>query len=145
MPDDRLSAVLAEIRERSERPLGPSAMALPISSPAVQGLLESAADVPRLLAALDAVLRLHRPHRIYDECEHEHTEDEVRAGTAVDAGEFFACEESFERVVCRHCCAADGYGQTEDCATDHAADECWPCPTAQAITRALTGEDRDHG
>jgi hypothetical protein len=60
MPDDPLSSALGEIRERSERPLGPSAMALPISIPAVQGLLESAADVPRLLAALDAVLKAHR-------------------------------------------------------------------------------------
>jgi hypothetical protein len=56
--DDPLSAALEEIRERSARPLGPSAMALPISSPAIRSLLESAADVPRLLAALDTVLKL---------------------------------------------------------------------------------------
>ena|SRR5215469_4698074 len=58
MTDDRLSTALEEIRGRSERPLGPSAMALPITSPAVRGLLESAGDVPRLLAALDAALKL---------------------------------------------------------------------------------------
>jgi hypothetical protein len=137
MPDDPLSA-LEEIRERSERPLGPSAMALPISSPAVRGLLESAGDVPRLLAVVDAVLKLHRQHRLYDECGHEHSEDEVRAGLAADAGEFLACEDGFERKVCRHCCANDGNGQIEDCAVTHLADECWPCSTVQAITRELT-------
>jgi hypothetical protein len=77
-------------------------------------------DVERLLTALDRVLELH-------------SRWEIRDG---DDG-----EGELEQAVCRHCCAADGGGQTEDCAVTHMADECWPCPTYRAVTAALTGAD----
>lgn len=54
---DDLSAALAEIRERAASALDPEAMNLVRTYRAV----ESAGDVPRLLAALDAVLALHAP------------------------------------------------------------------------------------
>lgn len=134
MPD----AALAEIRARRARWTGG---AQPKTFGELAAWVEASADdVAPLLTALDEVLKLHSAYRLYDECSHEHTEDEVRAGLATDAGEFFACEEGFERIVCRHCCAIDGSGQTEDCAVTHLADECWPCPTIQAITRILLGE-----
>lgn len=133
MADDKLAA-LEEIRERGYENGARGTRAAYLSDAA-------AVDVPRLLAVADVVLKLHRQHRLYDECGHEHTEDEVRAGLAADAGEFLACEDGFERVVCRHCCASDGNGQTEDCAVDHLADECWPCLTVQVITRALNAEE----
>lgn len=62
MPDtaDPVAAYLAEVRERSEsRVLNPGS--LPITHPGVRGLLATAADVPYLLAALEAVLAAHRP------------------------------------------------------------------------------------
>jgi hypothetical protein len=53
--DANLTATLAGIRDRSERPV-PGVSALPVSNPAVRSFMESAADVPRLLAAVEAVL-----------------------------------------------------------------------------------------
>jgi hypothetical protein len=63
MPEDLLAAGLAAIRERSDRPL-PHPGGLPVSHPAVQALMESAADVPLLLAVVDAALAYHRPVQI---------------------------------------------------------------------------------
>lgn len=56
--DDRLAAALDEIRQRSERSLADPG-SLPISHAGVRGLMESAADVPRLLAGYDALLKDH--------------------------------------------------------------------------------------
>jgi len=53
----QVADLLAAARERSERPLL-HAGALPISNDAVRCLMESAADVPCLLAAVEAA---HRP------------------------------------------------------------------------------------
>jgi hypothetical protein len=55
------AAALGEVRARSERHLGPSAGALDIANDAVRHLMESAADVPRLLAIIDQVLELTDP------------------------------------------------------------------------------------
>jgi hypothetical protein len=60
MPEDKVAAYLAGVRERSDRPLGPGVGALPISNEAVRHLMESAADVPHLLAAVGAALKYHR-------------------------------------------------------------------------------------
>jgi len=57
--EDRVTAALDEIRERSNRPI-PRAGSLPISHDGVRTLMESAGDVPRLLAALAALLADHR-------------------------------------------------------------------------------------
>jgi hypothetical protein len=54
-PADPVAAYLVEVRERSDRPLGPI---VPISNDAVRYLMESAADVPRLAAAVEAALDL---------------------------------------------------------------------------------------
>lgn len=64
MPDptpDKVTAYLAEVRERSERPL-PHVTSLPIGHDGVRALMESAADVPRLLAVVEAVLALAAKH-----------------------------------------------------------------------------------
>jgi hypothetical protein len=66
MPDptpDQVTAYLAEVRERSDRPLGPTVGALPVSVDAVRRLLESAGDVPRLLAAVAEVSRPIAPSK----------------------------------------------------------------------------------
>ena len=54
------AATLEQIRERSDRPI-PHVGSLPISHDGVRSLMESAADVPCLLAAVGAVLKLHVP------------------------------------------------------------------------------------
>lgn len=63
MPDDPLTAELAAIKGRSEQPLYPDFGALSITNAAVRGLLESAGDVPRLVAAVEVVRALHGPVR----------------------------------------------------------------------------------
>ncbi len=58
MAEGRVATYLAEARERSERPVS-HVTSLPVSHDGVRGLMESAADVPRLLAAVEAVLAIH--------------------------------------------------------------------------------------
>lgn len=104
MPDN-LTVALDEIRERANRRL-----TFPVtSSTALQGAIESAGDVPRLLAALDEVLKLHQP---------------------VGRGRVMNC--------CEGCEAVNGEFH-EDCCHE------WPCPTVQAISRALLGEEGGDG
>ena len=56
---DEVTAYLEEVRERTERPL-PHVTSLPIGHDGVRVLMESAADVPRLLAAVEAARDLTR-------------------------------------------------------------------------------------
>ena len=95
----------------------------------------------RLLAAVEAVLAHHSEFRIYDECDHEHSQEEVDAGTAVDCpgADFVTCRDGYAYSVCRACCTG-GWSQMEECASDHDHGDCWPCPTCWAITTALLGE-----
>jgi hypothetical protein len=81
----------------------------------------SALDVPLLLGAVEAPLKLHARWEIRD------NEGE---------GELLY-------PVCRHCCAADGDGQTEECADEHDVLNCYPCPTVRAIAAALAGKEGD--
>ncbi len=92
--------------------------------------------------AVEAVLALHSEFRIYDECGHEHSQEEVDAGTAVncDGADFVTCRDGYAYSVCRACCT-DGWSQTEECASHHDHD-CWPCPTYRAITTmCIDGKD----
>jgi hypothetical protein len=58
MPDtDRAATALAGIRERADKRLLGGA-----SDAGIIGAIESAADVPRLLAAIEAALKRHQPH-----------------------------------------------------------------------------------
>lgn len=85
-----------------------------------------------LAERVEAVLKLHVPFGIYDECGHEHTDADVIAGTAVDVPEVgVTCEEGKLYDVCRECHLVNDE-PTEDCA------DCkpWPCATI----RALEGE-----
>lgn len=138
-PDDKVTAALEEIRQRSERPLGPSAMALPISSPAVRGLLESAGDVPRLLAAVDAALKHHQPRQLYQmltgapaapACEHGEDYDGDAHFEADDS--YWYCRDKPTIKVCISC--------TDESDGDLWAE--WPCPTYSDISAALLGEEK---
>jgi hypothetical protein len=91
----------------------------------------------RLVAALRAVEALHKPMRIYDECDHSHEENDP---DVVDTGEFLTCEQMYLYSICRSCCVeSDDYPeQAEWCFDkhDHGTD-LPPCPTVTAIRDAL--------
>ena len=85
----------------------------------------SRTDLPTLLAAVEAVMKLHAPIPIYvlaEECEapedHEH-------GTTSDGGEDICWDEPTGETYCNEC--NDVWGDPVD----------YPCPTVQAITTAL--------
>ena len=59
-PADPVAAYLAGVRERSESPL-PHVTSLPIGHDGVRALMESTADVPHLLAAVEASRKHHWP------------------------------------------------------------------------------------
>jgi hypothetical protein len=67
-------------------------------------------------AALERVRALHSEWRIYDECGHKHTDEDVTAGRAKHVNDVgTVCEDGLMYVVCRHCCTDDGGYQIEDC------------------------------
>lgn len=136
--DAKLADYLASVQLRAENvrnclPEAPDAMWRSIHK-------RSAADVPRLLAALDAVLTLHREFRIYDECGHAHTEADLDAGAAIQTADMVTCQDGYAYSICADCCR-DGWGQAEECASEHDHGQCWPCLTHAAITRELLGEE----
>lgn len=90
----------------------------------------SAADVPRLVAALEAVLKLHRkqdkPVRSWDlelRCE-------AHDWTRLAVGSFDVVRD------CPHCSYRDYYV----CSYQDCRDEEWPCPTVRAIAAELGRE-----
>ena len=95
-------------------------------------------DVPRLLAALDEVLKLHRPRQLYGMVESFSGGRLCAHGPDYDGDAHFEgddgvwyCRDHPTVMVCDSC-ADPAYG-------DMYAE--WPCATYAAITRALTGED----
>lgn len=93
---------------------------------------------------IHAVIQLHHPWQLYDECGHTHTPDEVDTSQAIEIAEVGrTCQAGYLHTICRHCCAADGVGQTEDCAAHH--DHRGPgwCPTTAAL--AVAGVDIQAG
>lgn len=97
------------------------------------------AQLHSVLDALRAVLDKHSALRIYDECGHRHTRDDVTAGVAKHVENVgFVCEDGFEYTVCRECCTGGSGYQSVECADDHLL-PCHPCATVQAITDALAG------
>jgi len=109
-------------------------------------MARSLIDVPPLLAAVGAALAEHKAVRIYEPCDHDHTDEDVAAGRTVDAFDFISCEELYLYTICRGCCGFAGTmngQQTEECAAEHDHGRCYPCPTRVAITTALLGEVPD--
>lgn len=88
--------------------------------------------------ALSAVVALHGEFRIFDECGHEHTEEDVKAGRAFNVSEVgYVCEDGYRYSICRECCR-DGDYQTEDCATYHKHTADGPqCRTVHAVAEKL--------
>ena len=141
MPDDTLAGRLAAIRERSDRPFDPAADPLPISHDAVRMLMESAADVPPLVAAVEAALKPHQPVpdvRLVPCAEHARWRGAL-VGLPEDGDEF----ETENLRVRRACPACQVFDEPycRACVNDERSYLDWPCPAYAAITRALTGED----
>lgn len=106
----------------------------------VHALAEGENVALHLADALDAVVTVHEPHKIYDECEHEHAYDDP---AAIDLADFVTCEEAYQYDICKACCTG-GFDndQTEDCATDHKhGPGKFICPTMAAIGKALGEKD----
>jgi hypothetical protein len=68
----------------------------------------------RLVQALKA---LHAAYGVYDKCDHRHAENDPAALFINEIG--WTCDDGLIALICRHCCAQDGRGQHEDCATEH--------------------------
>lgn len=91
-------------------------------------------DVPRLLAAVEAVLELHvkmdKPARYYEHCPVHAFDPETRSFGSFETVR--TCPDCTYREVwlCKHC----------ECPNDE-----WPCPTYQAISAGLSGKEDDRG
>ena len=85
-----------------------------------------------------AVLDLHRPWRIYDECDHSHGEE---TPGVVNTGDFFTCAAAYLYSICQGCCCDDPnwLEQSERCVDRHAhhQDQAW-CPTVGVMITRLT-------
>lgn len=129
MPDTDLTAALDEIRERYRHgdPDGFGAV-LARTHGAPQ-------DVPRLLAAVDAVLARHVPKTITV----RHLCGSAHSLTGPQGRAFFDAVDT-----CPDCVKED---QTVCAACDPVCpdDNQWPCADVAAITRALLGEDGTDG
>ena len=116
---------------------GPGDLTVGLLKETCEVLAGSAADVPAALDALDRVLALHSPYRIYDECDcTQEQKDDDPDGThvyALDIGT--TC--NLQYVICRECCCdgTDREYQTETCANwhHHTTDPGTRCTTIRAI------------
>ncbi len=95
---------------------------------------ELIAHIKHLEAVVEAVAAIHTPHAIYDQCDHEHTADEIGTRGVVDVGEIgLTCEKMYD--ICSECCVVrDDGSQSETCATYHTHGLDLPiCKTSAAL------------
>ena len=81
---------------------------------------------------------LHAPFYVCDDCDHDHTDADVREGRAFDTGYSYTCKDALLYIACQSCCVTDDE-QTEECATyhDHPTDGSKPrCATVALIAEA---------
>lgn len=120
MLEGALTVALAEIRERNAK----VTIAAPLTATA------SADDIPRLLAAVEALLKLHqrqeRPVLSWD-----------RACPAHRDKHGFADPRQREARDCPHCRFSEFYV----CSHCSCPNDRWPCPTAQAIAGVMTRKE----
>jgi hypothetical protein len=96
---------------------------------------ENALDPQACAKAVLAVLDMHSPYRIFNECGHEH--DPVEPGLYYIDEVGLVCEDGYAFAICAHCCASDD-GQTEQCASYHVDPNlCYPCREIRAIAEQL--------
>ncbi|MGW4127984.1 hypothetical protein [Amycolatopsis japonica] len=85
-----------------------------------------------LQGRIDKALTLHTEFKIYDECGHKHTAEDVDAGRAINVPDVgYTCSDGYEYSICRHCCTGDSGFQSEEC--EGHTRPCWPCSTVAAL------------
>jgi hypothetical protein len=78
---------------------------------------------------------LHTEWKCYDECGHQHTDEDVLAGRAFDIDNVgVTCEDGHLYSVCRECHTTDGEPREDT------EDGEWPCPTIRAIEKEVFGD-----
>ncbi len=103
-------------------------------------IAQARTDVPRLLATVEAVLKLHRKAPLYaheDCCTNTDEEHREEHHLAID-GEYW-CEAMIEDWTCAECRNIQEAGSPAETPE-------WPCDTVRALTEALEGDgDGDRG
>ena len=81
-------------------------------------LITLVAEVPRLREREAKLRELHKPHSIYDECDHNHTEKDEASGVFEIDGIGLTCAKLYD--VCLACCdVADDGSPSETCTCEH--------------------------
>ena len=103
----------------------------------ITDITESPEDKMRRFARIIIRIReLHRPFRIYDECDHADHDDDV---VLIECDGFTTCADGYMYSVCTECCCTTDVGdwppgQTEDCTAYHDHDDAKPrCATIAAL------------
>ena len=124
MTDDRLAAYLEEVRIRAR-----------LAAPGMfkSSALESAGDVPRLLAAIEGVLDLHQRGRsvILGALCPRHKSHRYFSITRTEAADVVACQA----------CEATVYDSCTGCGPQMWQMSLGSCPARTAISAALLGEE----
>ena len=97
-------------------------------TPDAEFIAHARTDVPRLVAALRAVLDLHRPLRLYeheDVCGRTDEEHCDERHVEFEGCEYYCLDHPTDYVMCAECRDVDG--DSVD----------YPCPTARAVEAAL--------
>jgi hypothetical protein len=90
--------------------------------------------ISKLLAAVEGTLALHKPIKVYDECEcpdGTHP-DEYEY---IDCEDYAGCENTFSHEACETCCTEGDY--ISEWCSDHHDHKGHRCPTVEAIEKAL--------
>lgn len=90
--------------------------------------------------AIEAVLDLHKPFTVWDDCGHAHdyNEDWTVPEGLTDVNDVgLVCEDGVSYVICRHCCCGDSDYQDESCVSAHGIEFHDPCPTVRVIVEQL--------
>ena len=88
---------------------------------------EAPADTIRVLRVRD----LHKPFRIYEECDHDEHGDDI---VLIECEDFTTCAAGYMYSVCTECCCSGMAQQTEECAGWHEHDDSKPlCATLAAL------------
>lgn len=95
-----------------------------------QHCLEIANNAEAILAR---IREIHAPRGIFDQCDHEHTIDDVDNETVFDIDEIgLTCKKMYD--VCCSCCGTKWFPQDETCVTEHNHGQRIPiCPTIAAF------------
>lgn len=99
------------------------------------------ARVRELEAQIAAVVAIHRVDTVYDECEHDHAEEDAANGVVYAGEAGLTCAKVHD--VCRNCCVNALGGQSDICSDEHQhGPNEPPCRTIAAL-RALGWKEQE--